>query len=1389
MKWLVRHFLTLTFDSEMFTARGQWATVAISLCALFIPAGMILLTPPPPGMDAQLLLHTRVDAIIGILALLAWPSLIASRRDYLALAGLPVSSRQIAMARFAATAMLGTGATLVLVTPLSLGKPAQLAQLAGSTAATFFVLVAVQGALVHLVPPRFFARVSTVVQAALLVAAAIAGMATWSDAPWPVPYRRLAAAAPLAFVAAFALCVLGHARQRVLLLEAPDGTGRQGSRWYVNLWSRDPRRRAILHFVAAVAEHSGVQRMVLAGYGAGGVAILINVALAIRAATHQQLLEVVALYWPTALGVIAIAALRHAFLMPAELRANWLFQLTETQGRQQWMSAVERFVIGCAIVPLHTAMFALALTALEFPMAVRVTVLQTLVSLAVFELVFQSWQQLPFACSYVPGRTTLMHGLAAWLLILGLIAPMVAFTLAFAAADPLRFLVALPACGALWWRLRGQRREGWGESPLIYEDTMGLISIGAGSESPVQQYAQRQENPEPATVRLSRTVAQAFPDSRHKEDFVQLTEDSLRRGRSRRLLLDLLLRLPVEHASDVAKDIRYGWRSLVASPGFTLCALFSLGLGICIATCAISEVNGIAFREVPQVARAKELVATQLPVSYPLYERFHAQSELFSQTAGWIAPVPLDVVLNNRTQRVWAHLVTPSYFATFGIRPALGGLFDSSWETPDRPPAVVLSDRFWRERCGADAAIVGRTLRINGRPAMVVGVTQAGFSGASPVFFAADLFVPITTEPTFAPELSRGRNGVRNDPLAAIVRFTARLRAGASQSRAESVLDAVARQFDRDQGVTGVSTRIRRITLVDGGKSIPLRKQDVPLFGTALSIIAGLVMLIACSSVANMKLAHAAARRREIAVRLALGASRYRIVRQLLVESLLLTGAAGLAGFVTSVWLMNSMSHQRLPLPIPVAYDLAPDLRVLVFTTLMTLATGILFGLAPALQAMRTDLIGALKQGGDVRLGQHRRLNVRNLLIVTQVACSLTLMVVLGLFSAGIQTTLGVQQGFNPAHLYMLSLDPVRDGYRPAQAAAFLEKTLERVQGLPSVNAAALTESVPVAMVMSTVPVTRPGDNRRLDRAVKHVVGKDYFATIGVSILRGRSFSRAEETGESATVVVSAALASQYFPGEDPIGRRIEIGNSDPAASRMLPGTYDYRVVSPGGPVQTAMIVGVVGDVADGLVVQKPRPTIYLPLRAVDYAQPSAAGITLIVRGVPGNDVIAQVRREIARLDTNVTTFRAVSMRDHVEEFMTMLRVASWTYGLIGFFGYVLSAIGLAGVTAYAVQQRRRELGIRMALGATAGRVVALVMKDGAILVAAGTALGLLGALAGSRGLAAFNGEVRVTSVDAGDPLVIGGCTLVVAVSALVACYLPARKSARIDPAVTLRQE
>jgi predicted permease len=612
-----------------------------------------------------------------------------------------------------------------------------------------------------------------------------------------------------------------------------------------------------------------------------------------------------------------------------------------------------------------------------------------------------------------------------------------------------------------------------------------------------------------------------------------------------------------------------------------------------------------------------------------------------------------------------------------------------------------------------------------------------------------------------------------------------RLKPGISIARAEAELNVVADQMAQAEEFQAERReQDRRVTLVSGGKLLPIRKQDLPFFKEFLMVMAGLVVLIACSNVANMMLARAAGRRREIAVRLALGASRARLIRQLMTESMLVATAAGVLGFIVSVWLMRWASQMRMPLPIPVSFDMNPNARVLIFTLALTVFTGLVFGLAPALETTRTDLAPALKEGGSIQLRRHRRWSLRNGLVLCQMAASLMLLLITGYMGLGIQSSLGFQQGFNPRNLYLVALDPIRDGYSSAQTAACFEKLLDRVKRLPVVNSASLTDTVPVAMA-GNAGVTFSIGNKSTGDALRHIVGEGYFETAGIPILLGREFRKEDEAN---TVIVSQEFVRRYVTSSGALGEPIEIGNGDVApALGALPGTFDLRPELLGKGRRTYEVVGVARDLAEDFVAQKKHPVIYFPLRPADFARPSLRGVTLMVRAVRGVDTIGVVRREIASIDPSLTPFNARSMPEQIDEFMSPLRAASWTYGLIGAFGLILASVGLAGVTAYAVSQRSREIGIRVALGAQRSDVLSLVMKEGVVLVTVGTVVGLSAAWAGIRVLSGL--FFTVASVESSDPLLLAGAPLLLAVLALVACYLPARRSMRIDPAVALRQE
>ena len=844
------------------------------------------------------------------------------------------------------------------------------------------------------------------------------------------------------------------------------------------------------------------------------------------------------------------------------------------------------------------------------------------------------------------------------------------------------------------------------------------------------------------------------------------------------------------YLADLGHDIARSLRALLASPPFTVVALLSLSMGICIAACAFSEMNGIVLRNLPVVSKPDELVALELPATYPEFKRYRERAGIFSAAAAYIAPVPFTLSFSGHKERIWGHLVSGSYFSTLGVAPAMGRLFGAAEEEPGTPPEVVLSYRFWEGQLGR-AAVVGKALQVNGRSCTVVGIGPKDFLGASPALYVADLWIPVTVGSQLAPELA---NDALNRNDLALFHIVGRLQSGISSERAESELDAVAKQLELDNGIPSNLDKSRQVTLSEGGKLLPLRKEDLPFFTSFFVIMAGLVMLIACANVANMMLARSTRRRREIAVRLALGAGRGRILRLLGIESMLIAAGAGALGFAMSIWLMDLSSHLRMPFPIPVSYDLRPDWRVLLLTLAITAAAGFGFGVLPAIRVTNESLVPALKEGGTVLLPRFRRLTLRNVLMVAQVAGSLTLLVILGLLSLGIQTTLGIQAGFNPQGLYMVSLDPVRDGYSGDQAVAFLHKVLERVKTLPGVSSVALTETIPVSLGITGLRFSEPtsgtDNSRALHDALKYTVGKEYFNTTGIPILQGRGFRSGDDNESSNFVIVSEELVREYWDGHNPLGRRIQIENAEALGPKIMPGSMDYRPAVPNGSPRTYEVIGVAGDVANDLLINKKRPAVYFPLRNADISSPSVQGMTLIARATPGSDTLQLLRREISALDANALPFDARSMNEHIADFIAPLRSAAWTYAIIGIFGLVLASVGLAGMTAYSVAQRRREIGIRLALGARKRDVVRTVMKQGILLIGVGTTIGFGCAWAGSRMLSAMNSSVgQVTARNASDPIVLFGAPLLLGSVALFACYLPARKSSRVEPLSALHEE
>ncbi len=816
---------------------------------------------------------------------------------------------------------------------------------------------------------------------------------------------------------------------------------------------------------------------------------------------------------------------------------------------------------------------------------------------------------------------------------------------------------------------------------------------------------------------------------------------------------------------DLGQDARYGARMLLRSPGFTLVCVLSLGIGIGLNTSVFSQFESMIFRAIPQVADPDTLVTFQRPLSYPDYERIRDHGGQFSILAAYLAPVPFVVNTGAGGQRVWGHLVTPNYFETLGVRPLAGRLFGP----PERDPgstSLVVSHRFWQRHLSGDRRVVGRRLMINGQGVTIVGVAPENFLGASPMMAAADLWAPTTAQARVAPEL--GRHALEDRRVAAF-QAVGRLEAGIALPRAEAALDAQIRRIERDDNDPAKDRGGLRATLAPGGRLIPVRDQDLALVTGFPIVLVSLTLWIACSNVATMLLARSATRRKEICVRLAMGARRGRVIRQLLTESVLLALLGGVAGYLFAIWSNSTMDLFEPIMPNYIHFDLRLDWKAWLFTAGISVLTGVLFGLAPAIQATRSNLATGLKAGAWANLRRYRWYSMRNTLVLQQVAGSLVLLLLTGIIVIGFYRTSTIEVGFDPRHLFLMSLDPVREGYGAAQAADFFAGLPERVRREPGVLSASLSQNPPWGgggqeMMDMQAEVYRGGKILRTTRVER--VGAGYFETAGIALFRGRSFRESDQKDGARVAIINQSMARDVFGDQEPVGRHIDIES------------------------RRHEIVGVAGNVQPPFFEKLAPRMAYLPLEPAGFARPSREGVTLMVRGAPGVDVGERVRRVVSAMDANLTVFQIRSMTDQINSIRLLFELTMIIYGGIGVFSLVLAAGGLAGVTAYAVARRAKEIGIRVALGAARGDILRLVLREGVALVVLGTVLGLAGALGVMRALAGYLDMLsQITETTASDPVLLVGAPLLLAGLALLACWVPAYRSTRMNPLVALREE
>lgn len=888
---------------------------------------------------------------------------------------------------------------------------------------------------------------------------------------------------------------------------------------------------------------------------------------------------------------------------------------------------------------------------------------------------------------------------------------------------------------------------------------------------------------------LYRRLASAYPHEFrmvYGEDLDQMGEDAVPDAWRRygmwgllRLLADIAVRLPVEYLAEIRQDVTYTLRALARSPGFAAVAVLSLALGIGMCSVVLLGSNAM-LGPLPGARDPGALVTPRRQVSYPYFEHYRDQRQVAASATAFVTSVPFAVAPtgapNARSERFYGQLVSPEYFSTLDVTPAAGRFFSPRTEKPGLPPVVVVSDRFWRTFLNSDPQAIGRPLRVNGQLATIIGIAPPEFLGMWP-WSPSDLYVPVTCGGAVAPEL--GDDAIHRPGLE-MFRLVLRLPRGVSVPAADAALDAVTLAMDRQapDPDRDRDRQARQVHLMPAG-TLMLVTPEMRAFVFSFNVVLwALVLALVCANLVNLLLARAGQRRREIAVRISLGASRARLIRQLLTESVLLSLAGGLGGILLAYWIGHAMSALEMPSQIPIRMDFSPDVRILVFTLAISFVAGIAFGLAPALSSVRASIGATLKEGAQTPLRGYRRFGLRNFFVVSQVAASLMLLLVTGYMVYGYQHTTRVDPGFDTAGLDLFSIDPVRDGYSGQRLEALIGSLPEALARVRGVRGVALAGGVPFTNLAASYANTSVSastgerDGQQVWSAIfRERIGANYFATLGVPLLRGREFDRRDERSDgppetAAPAILNQSAALMLFGAGDPIGRRIREGDS------------------------AYTVVGITRDTRSGFFPPKPVATMFVPLTADWFVRTRAPRATILVRGAEGRASLAAVRDELTSLHPDLTLFDVHTMRENLDRMNSFVQWSSSVYAVLGLLALLLACVGLGGVTAYAVVQRRKEIGIRMTLGARGAQVRTLVLREGVALIAAGSVLGFGCATAMARAVPAITAQLaNVFETGADNPALLIGAPSLLATLALVACYLPARRATRIDPVAALREQ
>jgi len=1395
---LTRHFLLGLFDNEAAAAPGEWVKTAIGALAVLLSAGILVFTLYGSRYDAlwhrgtpalfrgamredELTLIAICMGVTALATLLQWQSLFPNRRDCLAFGGWPVSAGEIFAAKFVSLLLIFMGFVLAaavipgvlfaVVTSfpwrpnpsMAANVGANFAAAAGGCVFAFFSLLGLQGILLNWLPVRVFARVSLVAQGVLLIGVlgALPLMGRWpKEAAWfPTAWFLAlwesmlegspgARPAILAMTAPIAVTVLSYAlsyqRYRRLMVEGgivhatprrEGGGARFSGSWLLERWIGDPREQAVFAFIWKTLVRSRSHRLILLAYAGIGLGCITKGALDTpRPTLHDQgLYGFVMVMGPLAIAIAMAAGLRYLFSLPLALGANWLFQMTEPEDHAAWLSGVERFVLWCGIAPVFLAAFPACVAVFGLVRAFAAVALALVAVLIVFEILYRDWHKLPFTCSRLPGQEQVLIMIARVFYAVAYSAT-VAQLILYSSGELTAFVALIAFEVVVWLRLRAKRRGSWAQAAMAYEDTW---------------------EDAPLSLQLPQTVeTDAAPASTPAAPAAETAMFSAGMVASRGLLpaawqeeIDAERRRPGALAGTLLEDVRYGLRVIRRNPALSAVVVLTLTVGIGMNATVFSVVNGLAMRA--HVYKDPDRFLRVIPqnrwqshirgVSYAEYVFLRDNSRSLRQLAAFtIFPA---MIGNDDSAESSGLLVSCNFFTVDGLdRPIAGRLLTAEdCRTPGRTPSVIVAESVWRNRFGSDPKLIGRTIEVNNRPVTVAGVVPDRTSSwTRPV----KMWLPFTAIAYFEPD---GGYFKRDDEL--WLALAARLAPGYSRTAAQAELNILAHQQDELH-----SGRRTIVTTTDGSW---IEELELTASGRDLMLIAFflgafvLVLLIACANVATLLLSRAAGRKREIAVRLSLGAPRVRLVRMLVTESLLLAVIAGVLSLFIA-WKLPQPLFHLVATGAP-DFPMPTDWRIFLYLCIVVVAAGVLSGLAPAVESVKVDLLSSLKGYGATlsRMGGAR---LQGWLVSAQVALSMVLLVEAALFAQSEDRTLRASPGYLPDRVVVSPLH-FPDSSTVERASVHLRAIADRIKALPGVRAVAFSDGLPM-MQRETVELRPPARSDATQPVDLYAVSPGFLETLGIALTRGRDF----QASDSSAVVVSQSLANLFWP------RRNAVGQSLLLPDGMIP------------------VVGVARDVAPMRFGGSDNPAAYR-LRRVDAHNNFMAVRfdTAASRGGPA------VRAALRLSDPDMLAI-ARQLQAWIDQVTTILWNVVALIVILGLLATVLAAAGIYGAVSFAVGRQMHELGIRVALGARRFDIIREVFVSAGKPLLRGLLLGLWLSIAAAASLR-HNMENSPIRLDTTNPALYLGAALVLALAAGISMFGPAHRGSQSDPLEALRSE